>query len=99
MIAVANLFVLLLVLAGCGEDAGVDSTSGGDCAGNILPGDRIVRSREDADALEKEGKCNYTIAGNLEITRLDLPLFERLNQLSAVDGNLTIHDNEELKKL
>ena len=40
MIAAANLFVLLLVLAGCGEDAGVDSTLGSDCAGNILPGDR-----------------------------------------------------------
>ena len=64
---------------------------------NLLPGNRIVRSRGDADALEKEGKCNYTIAGDLEITRLNLALFEGLNQLSAVDGNLTIHDNEELK--
>ena len=44
----------------------MDSTLNGDCADNVLPGDRIVRSREDTDALEKEGKCNYTIAGNLE---------------------------------
>ena len=87
----------MLVLAGCGKDASLASTSNGDCAGNILPGDHIVRSRADADALEKEGKCNYTIAGDLEITRLNLALFEGLNQLSAVDGNLTIHDNDELK--
>ncbi len=96
MIAVANLFVLLLVLAGCGEDAGVGSTSG-DCEGNVLQGNHIVRSREDADALEKEGRCNYTIAGDLEITRINLALFEGLSQLSAVDGNLTIHDNDDLK--
>ena len=97
MIAAASLFVLLLVLAGCGEDAGVDSTPNGDCEDNVLPGSHIIRSREDADALEKEGRCNYTIAGDLEITRLDVALFEGLNQLSTIDGNLTIHDNDELK--
>ena len=67
----AAIFVLLLVLAGCGEDAGVDSTANDDCEGNVLPGNRIVRSREDADALAKEGRCNYTIAGDLEITRIE----------------------------
>ena len=97
MIAAASLFVLLLVLAGCGEDAGVDSTANDDCEGNVLSGDRIVRSREDADALDKEGRCNYTIAGDLEITRINRTLFEGLNQLSTVEGNLTIYDNDELK--
>ena len=89
---------LSLIWAGCTDDAGLDSGgASGDCEARVLPGDYIVRSEQDADALEKEGGCAYSIAGNLEITRTQQAIFSGLNQLSAVGGDLRIYHNDDLK--
>ena len=79
--AMKSLVLLLgvLVWSGCGDDAGLGSGGlGGDCEAKVLPGDHIVRSSEDAIRLERDGGCNYAIAGDLEITQTRLRVFEGL---------------------
>ena len=68
----------ILVLTGCGGDSGVGNGDGL-CVPTVLTGDYVIRSSEDATRLERDGGCDYSIVGSLEITRTRLRVFESLN--------------------
>ena len=71
-----NIVVSLavLVMVGCGGDSGVGEGDGL-CEPRVLTGDYVIRSSEDATRLERDGGCEYSITGNLEITRSRLRVF------------------------
>ena len=86
------------IALGCGGEKGtsIDGDSGG-CETRILTGDVIIRSVLDIDALERAGGCSYAIAGDLVITEVLVNTLDGLPDLSTVNGDVRIYNNEELQ--
>ena len=83
---------------GCGgENSASNDRDSGGCETRILTGDVVIRSVLDIDALERAGGCSYAIAGNLEITEVLVRTLDGLPDLSSVNGDVLIYNNEELQ--
>ena len=92
---------LILVVScwGCGSESRLTAGSDGQCMPKVLSGDFAIRSVRDVLALERKGGCSYSIAGNLSITQLTRSSLDGLSDLTAVSGDLSIIENEDLEKV
>ena len=96
----ANTYFAVILFAGfwgCEGESPLSEGSSGECVSQVLSGDFAVRSVRDIVALERKGGCSYSIAGNLLITQVTRSSLEGLSDLTAVSGDLSIIENEDLE--